>query len=85
MDLSKEVTMADIVRPLIMQDVGETRTNLIPNVNVKYFVGVIVCQKNVSCELKKDAPASHSRYNEKLKVIYRNADILERKNVSYRL
>ena len=61
MDSLKEVTMADIVRPLIMQDVGETRTNLIPNVNVKNFVGVIVCQKNVSCELKKDAPASHMR------------------------
>ena len=50
MDSLKEVTIADIVRPLIMQDVGETGTNLIPNMNVKNFVDVrvIVCQKHVS-------------------------------------
>ena len=54
---------AEHVRPLIMQDVGETRTNLIPNVYVMKFVGVglMVCQINVHCELKKDAPASHMR------------------------
>ena len=59
---------AEYVRPLIMQDVGETRTNLIPNAYVIKFVGVlkgrmgvIIGQKNVRCELKKDAPASHMR------------------------
>ena len=41
--------MEEDVRPLIMQDVGETRTNLIPKVNVKELVGIGVIngQKNV--------------------------------------
>ena len=49
LDTSEMEVMEEDVRPLIMQDVGETRTNLIPKVNVKELVriGVINGQKNV--------------------------------------